>query len=658
MKLFEFDPPLDEAPMNPKAFAQAVEAGQDKGVLVGFEFEVGIPHEVFAKASSQEEEKTPNRIQDIVYESDVLENLSFRDCSVTQWDEVFKFKVAPPTGVKSMTEAYTAFRDSQLTKSRELFNAIPERLRAKYRDEMVKDAKEWAKRNYGHLDKDDPERRAMLQLHFAKLLGHRIYMVSNPNSKTEAAGRELRQAGELDWAELLKFVFNVDRAFEVERNFNDYFTYDVDQAWDTLRLDDIEDDDDYDDDEDGDYESAATALQPIVSQTMGAKVNVFHSYHQSAKNLTDWYIEPDGSLDANEDLDATAEIVSPPLPAAQAVDALKRFYAMAGQLNLYTNESTGLHINVSIPDKLDVLKLAVFLGDQHVLKQFGRQDSSYAVSAEKSIAHQTAGNPDIIDVKTKKKPGVLGQPKTKSTINVKALQQIAQDATKAHVASISNNGKYISFRHAGGNYLQDYTSIFNVVGRFIRAMIIAADPNAYAQEYQTKLAKLAGTSRTPASQGTPALVSYVRTNGLPVIKIDVMRFNNTRSALNLAKDAMQGMVISDSLNNQNVSVLPGGEAARQAIATKIQNPRRKETVEKAPVQNFFSLTIVPSDVNTMKKFLNLDLGGGVAAIDNYNGYTDTGYAIYSKAVLPITDPVSKTYLKTMLTQHYSKKLKK
>ena len=657
MKLFEFDPPLDEAPMNPKAFAQAVEAGQDKGVLVGFEFEVGIPHEVFAKASSKEEEKTPNRIQDIVNESDVLENLSFRECSVAQWDETFKFKVDPPTGFKSMTEAYTAFRDSQLTKSRELFNAIPEKLRAKYRDEMVNDAKEWTKRNYGHLDKNDPNRQAELQLYFAQLLGNRIYLISGGGTKAEAAGMALRRSGTVDWAELLKFVFNVDRAFEVERNFNDYFTYDVDQAWDTLRLDDVEDDDDYYD-EDGDYESAAAALQPIVSQTMGAKVNVFHSYHQSAKNLTDWYIEPDGSLDADNDEDATAEIVSPPLPAAQAVDALKRFYAMAGQLNLYTNESTGLHINVSIPNKLDVLKLAVFLGDQHVLKQFGRQDSSYAVSAEKSIAHQTAGNPDIIDVKTKKKPGVLGQPKTKSTINVKALQQIAQDATKAHVASISNNGKYISFRHAGGNYLQDYTSIFNVVGRFIRAMIIAADPTAYAREYQTKLAKLAGTSQTTASQGTPALVSYVRTNGLPVIKIDVMRFNNTRSALNLAKDAMQGKVRSDSLNNQNVSAVPGGEAARQAIASKMQNPRRKETVEKAPVQNFFSLTIVPSDVSTMKKFLNLELGGGVTAIDQYAGYTDTGYAIYSKSVLPITDPISKSFLKTMLAQHYSKKLKK
>ena len=647
--------PVDEVAMNPTVFAQAVEAGHEKGVLVGFEFEVGIPHAVFSGGRPQEQEKTPEIINDLIYQNDVLENLSFGDCSVTSWDEVFKFKVAPPTGFKSMTEAYTAFQDSQLTRSRELFNAIPERLRAQYRDEMVKDAKAWAKRNYGHLDKNDPERRAMLQLHFAKLLGHKIYMISNPGSKTEAAGSELRRAGELDWAELLKFVFNVDRAFEVERNFNDYFTYNVERAWDTLRIDDIEDDD-YD--EDGDYETAAAALQPIVAQTMGAKVTIFSDYHQKPKNLTDWYIEPDGSLDANEDLDATAEIVSPPLPALTAVDALKRFYAMAGELKLYTNSSTGLHINVSIPAKLDILKLAIFLGDEHVLAQFGRQDNSYAVSAQKSIAQRTAQNPGIIDVKTKKKPGAIGQPKTQSTVNVKALQQIAQDATKDHVASISNNGKYISFRHAGGDYLKDYTSIFNVVGRFIRAMIIAADPTAYAQEYQTKLGKLAGTSQTSTSAEATTLVSYIRAHGLPVVKIDILRFGNTRKAVNLAKDAMQLFGKTNWINDQTVMAVPGGEAAKQNLAANMQHPARKKEVTKTPVENFISLTVVPSSAENLRTLSAINITNGVKSIENHNGWNDTGYAVFSKETLPITSPITKNFMKTTLAQHYGMKIKK
>ena len=75
---------------------------------------------------------------------------------------------------------------------------------------------------------------------------------------------------------------------------------------------------------------------------------------------------------------------------------------MAGQLNLYTNNSTGLHINVSIPDKLDVLKLAVFTGDQYVLQQFGRQNSDYAVSSQQAIAGRVAGGAAALKTKQQK----------------------------------------------------------------------------------------------------------------------------------------------------------------------------------------------------------------------------------------------------------------
>ena len=643
MRFSEFHP-VDEAAMNPAAFAQAIEQGQSRGVLVGFEFEVCIPHATFAEKTDS---RTPDAVLNIIRSHSVLNNLNFHQVTPQAWDQVFHLR-QPVNGIANMEQAYENYQAGFFNRLQELYNQIPEKELVKYRDNILKIAKDRLKRR--GLKKTDPGYNQTLQIEFAEDLGRVVYS-NNSNNAAERAGEKLMSASRQQWRGLLEYALGQSIG-KIEKDFNQLFDYDTDQAYDLLQLEDWEDD--YYD-EDSDYEEAAAFLKPQVEQTMGAPVHIFQRYHQSRKNLTDWYIEPDGSLSANDDGDATAEIVSPPLPAAQAVDALKRFYAMAGQLNLYTNNSTGLHINVSIPDKLDVLKLAVFTGDQYVLQQFGRQDSDYAVSSQQAIANRTARSSNIIDVKTKQKPGVLGQPKTKNTINVKALQQIAQYATDDHTASISNNGKYISFRHAGGNYLQDYTSIFNVVGRFIRAMIIASDPTAYAQEYQTKLAKLAGTSPTAASQTTSALVNYVRTNGLPVIKVDVMRFNNTRKALNLARDAMQGRIPDENLNDRNVLAVPGGESARQAIASKMQNPNRKEKVESAPVQNFFSMTIVPDDVNSMKKFLTMNLSAGVDRIDQFNGYTDTGYAVYSKAVLPITDPVSKTFLKTMLTTHYGKK---
>ena len=641
---------IDEAAMNPKAFAQAVEAGQTKGVLVGFEFEVCVPEATFKNTAEQPtEEITADKVQAAFIDNDVW-SMRVSTFPTSKFDAIFQLKDTAPTEFKSMTEALSAMLDQKLNQVKNLFNKIPEDRRAQYRDYAVSHAKDWLRQS--GFNRNDPIAKQLMQLKFAEQLGFVVFMNSNSGTKAEHAGRDLRFAASADWDDLFKFVFgDFDKALE---NFNNYFNYDPKQAWSELQLDDHEDDDW---DEDDEYETAANFLQPRVAETMGAKVNVFHSYHQRSKNLTDWYIEPDGSLDADNENDATAEIVSPPLPAAQAIDALKRFYAMAGQLNLYTNKTTGLHINVSIPAQLDVLKLAVFLGDQHVLKQFGREDSRYAISAEKSIKQQAAKKDDVIDVKTKKKTGVLGQPKTTSTINLKALKKLAQDSTSSHFASISNNGKYISFRHAGGNYLADYTNIFNVVGRFIRAMIIAADPAAYAQEYQTKLAKLASTSQTSASQQTPALVNYIRANGLPVIKIDVLRFGDTRSAVNLAKDATQSIVYSSLITDKTVIAQPGGEAARQAIATRMQNAGRKEQVEKSPVQNFFSLTIVPSNINALKNFLTLNLNNSVKLIDRHDGHKDTGYAIYSKAVLPITDPISKTFLKTALAQHFGKKLK-
>ena len=385
-----------------------------------------------------------------------------------------------------------------------------------------------------------------------------------------------------------------------------------------------------------------------MNKPWGAPVHIFQRYHQRGKNLTDWYIEPDGSLDPNDDEDATAEIVSPPLPAAQAVDALKRFYAMAGQLNLYTNSSTGLHINVSIPDKLDVLKLAVFTGDQYVLQQFGRQNSDYAVSSQQAIAGRVAGGFPVLKTKTAKTPGVVGQPKTQTTLDVKSLQRIAQQATDDHTASISNNGKYISFRHAGGDYLQNYTSVFNVVGRFIRAMIIASDPTLYAQEYQTKLAKLTGTSPAASPSTVPTMLQSIRTQGMPVIQLDAMRFGKKRTPLNLAMDAMDGL---SAIADNNVIVTGGGDATRSVLAAKALTVYQRKLIAKAPADSFFSMLIVPQNLREVEIFSKLQISRNTMTIEKRGSWEDSGLAYYTKSMLPVTDPRTIAFVKRLWAEH-------
>ena len=641
MRFSEFYP-VDEAAMNPAAFAQAIEQGQAKGVLVGFEFEVGIPRATFAQ--TQDTTHTPDTVAKTIQSYHVLGDFNFQQITPEAWDQVFDLR-QPVGNFANMTEAYQGYQTGYLDRLQELYNKIPEKQRLKYSDNILGIAKDHVKRQ--GLKKTDAGYDHAIQSEFAELMGRTVYSNNNGNA-AERAGRALMDASRQDWRGLLEYALGQPLK-EIERNFNQLFDYDADQAYRLLQLEDYEDDD-YG--EDVEYQQAAEFLKPVVEQTMGAPVHIFHDYHQHRKNLTDWYIEPDGSLNANDDRDATAEIVSPPLPAAQAVDALKRFYAMAAQLNLYTNSSTGLHINVSIPDKLDVLKLAVFTGDQHVLQQFGRQDSDYAVSSQQAIAGRVAGGSPVLKTKTAKKPGVVGQPKTQTTLDVKSLQRIAQDATGDHTASISNNGKYISFRHAGGDYLQDYTSVFNVVGRFIRAMIIASDPAMYAQEYQTKLAKLAGTSPAASQNTVPAIVQYIRTQGMPVIQLDIMRFGKKRTPLNLAMDAMDGY---SDIANTNVIVTGGGNATRSVLASKVQREERKKQIAKAPADSFFSMLVLPQNLREVETFLKIQITRNPNTIEKRNSWEDSGLAYYTKTSLPVTDPRTMAFVKRIWAEHQRSK---
>lgn len=288
-------------------------------------------------------------------------------------------------------------------------------------------------------------------------------------------------------------------------------------------------DDDYDDDEVANYSRTVDVLKPKVKQYLsgGREPKVFYSYHEEDKNSKDWYIEPDGSLEPGDPDDGSAEIVSPPMPVDKALAALDGMYSMAADLNLYTNESTGLHINMSVPGEIDILKLAVFVGDQYVLQQFGREDSPYAESLVKSIqqARSHMGTSRAL-AQSWTAPDVSLEDK------IATLRQIANEYSDDHMASVSDNGNYISFRHAGGDYLSDRAKIEKTVGRFARAIMIASDPNAYRDEYLKKITKLVQPYLDKLSkeqQSSNAALSVIRqilgdirSKGVPAIQFDTV----------------------------------------------------------------------------------------------------------------------------------------
>ena len=56
--------------------------------------------------------------------------------------------------------------------------------------------------------------------------------------------------------------------------------------------------------------------------------------------------------------------------------------------------------------------------------------------------------------------------------------------------SVNIKSNYIEFRSAGGDYFQNINLVKNTLLRYVRAMAIAADPNAEKREYAKKLYKL------------------------------------------------------------------------------------------------------------------------------------------------------------------------
>ena len=559
---------VDEVAMNPTAFRQAVTQGQALGVLVGYEFEVCVPKATIQRSIIVGEPEPPQamtheRIAEILRNNTAdLEQYHYGEPKFNTFLNVFKFK-NPNIQYPNVKAIRKAMMEAKLPELIAAFEAIPQRVRTRYVPEVM-----------GELERNNNYRRATQlgkQFKFARAFGMKVYYTQR--GPVDAAGARLARLGrdpqQLD--QILAWALGVT-AFDLDHNFLDFFTFDDPQAaYDYLDLANSERDDDDEDyyDDDPEYTKAAKdVLQPSVQNTFGRRTTVFADYHQRRKNLTDWYIEPDGSIEPKSGSDAPAEIVSPPYPAAEAMDVLNRFYAMASQLNLYTNQSTGLHINVSIPKNLDVLKLAVFLGDQYVLTYYGRENSGYARSVMRDLKIQGSGK-----VATK-------------TQDLAKLAALAKSISSNHTASINYNGKYVSFRHAGGDYLKDLQGVTNSVGRFIQAMVIAADPTAYRNEYLTKLTKLfpeqpqlpGGSSLKADKKRLMLFINDIRMNGIPVIIQDTAGTGSIRPG--------------KTREMQQVSVEANSEEARQNILSRIRMAGNRERIQALPVANFTRTTFI------------------------------------------------------------------
>jgi hypothetical protein len=189
-----------------------------------------------------------------------------------------------------------------------------------------------------------------------------------------------------------------------------------------------------------------------------------------------YVVEPDGSLEPDDPNDRGLEFVSPPLPIDEILSDLNKVRAWAKEYGCYTNDSTGLHINISVPDysreRLDFVKLALLMGDNYVLDAFGRAGNTYAKSALDIVKKAVRDNPDNAAQLLNKMKGNMDQLASKAI----------HSGITSKYTSINTKDGHIEFRSPGGDWLdQNFDQIENTLLRFTVAMSAALDPDAYRE---------------------------------------------------------------------------------------------------------------------------------------------------------------------------------
>jgi hypothetical protein len=236
-----------------------------------------------------------------------------------------------------------------------------------------------------------------------------------------------------------------------------------------------------------DWDSIGDSLHSAVDMP----VKVSSGYHQATRKEGQFIVEPDTSLEPDDREDFGLEIVSPPMPLLTALEKLQQVCDWANDSsegNAYTNGSTGLHMGVSVPFKggdVDYLKLILFLGDEYVLKSFGREANTYCKSAMSKFKENIkGGRADPMAVIKLMQSGLL-------ELAHREIQKGVGDGkyTSAHIQK-----GYIEFRSPGGDWLAEESAdpekLQTTMLRFARAMSLAANPSEERREYAKKLYKL------------------------------------------------------------------------------------------------------------------------------------------------------------------------
>jgi hypothetical protein len=437
---------LDEAEMTPKAFQDFLASPLVTGMKMGFELE-SVIHNVRSESDGEAE-------PDYGYD----ERASDIDSIVAFFGEG-----DDPNGERTLgtlrNNLYDDFMQWQDSEFDEYFKT----------DEAQTDLKEFIREYLEEKDYTDRQQR----LEFDNAEEGRV---SDVYAEAEMSGieklrDEWNDSGDGDWE---KYCDAIDMNYMSDvLNKYEHYLY-----WPYIS---------YGDDHDS-YLNLEYVADELKTET-GIDATYDDSYHGTsrarAQEKGQWIIEPDSSIDADESEDAGLEFISPALEINEALKQMQQVLEFIREHG-YTNTSTGLHINISVPDynvdKLDYVKLAIFLGDKYVLEQFDRLSNHYCDGAYKKIGNK------VQQMKGDELKAVMNKMKEGLTL---AASKIIHTGYTSKYTSINTKEGYIEFRSPGGNYLDDpVEKLTNTALRMALALRIATDENMYKKEYQKRLYKV------------------------------------------------------------------------------------------------------------------------------------------------------------------------
>ena len=284
----------------------------------------------------------------------------------------------------------------------------------------------------------------------------------------------------------------------------------------------------------GDVEGVADELHTWIRDN-----SKFTDYPESGDygdtyTTTSWAVETDSSIDPDEG--TGAELISPVFDSPRSMLEEMRSLFDWSEKNFGTNSSTGLHVTMSWNGPRDgdaelgglepnKLKMALLLGDEYLLAQWGRLRNSYTKSQYQNLLKHAE------DMKRGNKDSFL-------TLQKELEKGISREKfSSIHFKNQKDNdseNELIEFRIMGGaDYNTMYEKVVKSVVRYATIMKAGYDEDAFRKDYINALFRLIRKSQ----EIDPEKVKDLEVHNHPVIDsakeivgkkdyFDVIRFLN------------------------------------------------------------------------------------------------------------------------------------